>query len=169
MSKKTINSILTGFIIVLVVAIVILTIKIAVRKPVTEVEEGTAVQTAISENIAAAESAAVSENEVEEEEEVLPAVLVVFPDTTSNINVRSGPGVDYERVGAAYANTSYEVVQVLENGWTKVIYEGYEAYMSSELLIFQMQTEIGDGTYTYALPTEKDIPYEPGASSVLIK
>ncbi len=168
MNKKTINAILTAIMIVLVVAIIVLCIKIAVRKPVTEVEESQAVQAAISENIAAAESSA-SENVVEEEEIVLPAVLVVFPDTTSNINVRNGPGVDYERVGAAYANTPYEVVQVLENGWTKVIYEGYEAYMSSELLIFQMQTEIGDGTYTYAEPTEKDIPYEPGASSVLTR
>lgn len=166
MKKRTINAILTGFMIVLVITIIILCAKIAVREPASTASEN-AVQAAISENIAIAEAAEEAEVVEEEKEEIKPSVLVVFPITTSNINVRSGPSVEDERVGAAYANTAYEVIEVLACGWTKVKYEGYEAYMSSELLDFQLQTEMGEGSYTYSMPTEEDIPYEAGAASVL--
>lgn len=149
MKKKTISSILWAIIAVLTIAIIVLCIKISLRgpKPVEEAKNDVE-DDVISENM-------VSENTVEEEE-VYEAHydIVAIPDTTSSVNVRSGPGTDYERIGSAYSTNEYVVKEILSSGWTKLDYDGQDGYISSEFLVYKQRQDLGDGTYSYSEVTE---------------
>lgn len=53
---------------------------------------------------------------------------------TSNVNVRKGAGTSYERLGSLSKGESVTRIGVGDNGWSKVIYNGQEAYVSSSYL-----------------------------------
>ena len=53
--------------------------------------------------------------------------------TTVDVNVRSGPGTDYEKVGALYKGAAVTRTGIGES-WSRVIYENAEAFISSEFL-----------------------------------
>ena len=138
MKKKTISAILLGFNICLALFIVILIFLIVQRgpKPMEEIAQAEA-----------EEEAAVSANDIyqdeSKQEEIVPdvtEVLVCIPTATSSVNVRSGPGVNYDRIGSAYSVNEYEVIAILNNGWTKLDYDGQEGFVSSEYLMFQMKS-----------------------------
>lgn len=68
------------------------------------------------------------------------AVDVTFTETnevvyaTTNVNVRSGPGVSYERIGMLTYGQSIVRTGLGDNGWSRVLYQGRTAYMSSMYL-----------------------------------
>lgn len=66
-----------------------------------------------------------------------PVVVVVKPKvyktTTSNLNMRKGPEVKYDRILTIPQNTKVEVLQSL-NGWDKVIYNNQTGWASAEYL-----------------------------------
>lgn len=69
-----------------------------------------------------------------EEENKEPVVNVkVYKYTTGNLNMRTGPGIDFEII---LTIPEGESVEILEDDiqWTKVIYEGATGYCSSEYL-----------------------------------
>lgn len=77
-------------------------------------------------------------------EETAPAV--VFSEvnetvyaTTSQVNVRSGPGTDAEKVGMLNWNEELVRTGVGENGWSRVTYQGGTAYVYSEYLSTEKQ------------------------------
>ncbi len=49
-----------------------------------------------------------------------------------NVNIRSEADIDAERVGFAYNGDKLEFVEKLSNGWTKIKYNGKEAYVKSD-------------------------------------
>lgn len=53
--------------------------------------------------------------------------------TTEALNVRTGPGTDYEKAGLIPKGTKVKVISE-ENGWSKIEYNGSERYVSSEYL-----------------------------------
>lgn len=153
MKKSTLNSIMIGVIITLVIAISIVSIKLAFRteEDIAEPEE----EEVVEEEVAT--------EEVEEEPEVVIVQRAVI--NADNINVRSGPGTDYERLGSAYKGNDFELadggVAVPEShpeteegeggegetetettpeqgdnedaaSWTKIIYYGQTAYVYSQ-------------------------------------
>lgn len=76
---------------------------------------------------------------VQDAEEASEEVLSENPvDETvyakSNANVRSGAGTEYEVIGALNAGDSVRRLSVIDNGWSRVEYNGDEAYVSSSLL-----------------------------------
>ena len=147
MNKKTLSAILTGIIVILSITIVILVVKIVMRGPKKNDDLASN-----KDNIIASEDYAqandVSANEAETN--VVPE-LVARPDKSStSVNVRSGPGTDYERIGSAYPDCEYIVLEVLNNGWTKMEYDGEDAYISSEYLSYEYRLTLGDGTYSYS-------------------
>ena len=46
------------------------------------------------------------------------------------LNVRSGPGTQYERIGTLSRDTAIEVLEV-QNGWYKIVFQGGMGYVSS--------------------------------------
>lgn len=147
MKKSTLNSIMIGVIITLVIAISIVSIKLAFRteEDINPPEEEEIVEEEVVEDV------------VEEEPEVVIVQRAVI--NSDNINVRSGPGMDYERLGSAYKGNDFELAdggvsvpesspedpegegegegQSSEGGddsasWTKIIYYGQTAYVYSQ-------------------------------------
>lgn len=141
MRKQTVSAILTGIIVCLVIAIVILIVKIGMRGP--KVEEA-------DMSLASAETTTEEETDVTAEAEVeIEPELIAVPDTSTSVNVRSGPGVEFDRVGSAYSTSEYVVIEVLGSGWTKIDYDGEEGYISNEFLSYKYRQDKGDGTYIY--------------------
>lgn len=136
MKKSTLNAIMQGVIIVLVIAIVVVAIKLVTRPeeiPVVEVP---------SEEVS--EVVSVEEVSEEEPELVIEQRVRMIND---NINVRSGPGTEYERLGSAYIGYDFEFVEQLEE-WTKIVYDGKMAYVYSEYVEVIPMVLQEDGTYT---------------------
>lgn len=52
----------------------------------------------------------------------------------SDVNIRKGPGTNYEKVGKLKVGESITRIGVGDNGWSKVMYNGEEAYISSNYL-----------------------------------
>lgn len=54
--------------------------------------------------------------------------------TTSNLNVRSGPSTDSERIGQIPGGTAVEYVGAHDSDWAIIMYNGEQAYVSSQYL-----------------------------------
>ncbi len=150
MKKSTLNAIMQGVIIVLIIAIVVVSIKLITRPEVTESSE-----VAITETGSEAEPEVIPE--VESEETAAPEVYTRVRILKDNINVRSGPGTDYDRLGSAYGGYDFEFVEVVNDEWTKIIYDGKEAYIYSEYVeVIEMYLNV-DGKY---IEVPKDLSSE---------
>lgn len=49
-----------------------------------------------------------------------------------NVNVRSGPGTDYERLGTAYRDFDFEMLDQDNDEWVKIKYDDKVAYVFAE-------------------------------------
>ena len=54
--------------------------------------------------------------------------------STENINVRSGPGTNYSILGSLLANQRVPLIEKRSDGWSKILFNGKEAYCSSSYL-----------------------------------
>ena len=150
MKKSTVAAILYALNGILVFAIVILIVLIVKRGPKPEEP----VVATVSEDVYVEEE----EIPVEEPQDTSVTVLVAVPDTTSSVNVRSGPSTDYQRIGSAYADYDYEVITILDCGWTMVHYEDLTGYISSDLLIYKTKTTYtASDAATFMDATEEEI------------
>lgn len=70
------------------------------------------------------------ETPTEPETMEVPAVY----KTTSNLNVRSGPSTDHEKIGQLTAGTTVEYVGEHDSEWAIIMYNGQQAYVSSQYL-----------------------------------
>lgn len=137
MKKSTLNAIMQGVIIVLVIAIVFVSIRLVLRPDIVEEEP-------ISEVASEPEQIVEEVSEPEPEVVVEERVRIV----NDNINVRSGPGTDFDRLGSAYNGYDFEFVEQLEEGWTKIIYDGQMAYVYSEYVEIIPMVLDEEGNYT---------------------
>jgi len=58
----------------------------------------------------------------------------LYATALTSVNVRKSDSAESERLGEVSQGQKLEVVEVQLNGWTKVIYEGQEAFIKSEYL-----------------------------------
>ena len=124
MKKKTLNAIMQGVMIVLVLAIIVVTIKLILRPEAEEVPS----EVVAVEDYSEPESIPEVISEESSEQQTYTRVRIL----KDNINVRSGPGTDYDRLGSAYAGYDFEYVEQANEEWTKIIYDGKEAYIYTE-------------------------------------
>lgn len=81
--------------------------------------------------------------------------------TTTDVNVRTGPGTEYDKVGRILKGQSVNRIGIGDDGWSKVIYEGTTCFMSSSYLTTNSPTET-----TTSTPTEAPQKTDDGYSSV---
>ena len=62
-----------------------------------------------------------------------------------NLNVRSGPSKDYDKLGTLSEGTSVEVKGYVEPDWYVIDFEGKDGYISSKYVVFTPQDEIEGG------------------------
>ena len=159
MTRKTLTIILDAFIVLLLITIVLLIVMIVQRgsAPIKEEQAAAAEPEVISYNSTAVTpqpTEAVEEQPAEEEEEV---VFYCTPNTSSAMNIRSGAGTDHDKVGSAYAGEEYQVIDVLEEGWTIIDFKGREAYAFTEYLDFYSYETDADGNKTKKSVKASDI------------
>lgn len=162
MKKQTISALLTALMICLTIAIVVVIVRIQMRGE--RIIEPADSDSFVVQEVTGSQNS-VSDNQEEEEPSDVVTVLVAVPNATSSVNVRSGPGTEYNRLGSAYSNNEYEVLEILDNGWTKLLYSDQEAYINSEFVDFKLRTT-DHGSVSYTTPNEADLTeYMTGAES----
>ena len=128
LDKKSRTSIMYGVIICLTIAIIFCVIRIATR-PV-EVKEDTNFYLPVKEKVD------MSEIEKKAEEQQDREVHIEVEDRArlieDNVNIRSGPGTDYERLGSAYRGFDYKILSPESNVWIKIEYDDRPAYVYAE-------------------------------------
>ena len=155
MKKSTLNAIMQGVIIVLVIAIVFVTIKLIARPkeiPVAEVS---------SESISEIASVVEEVSEPEPEPVIEQRVRMI----SDNINVRSGPGTDYERLGSAYIGYDFEFIEQLDE-WTKIVYDDKTAYVYSEYVEIIPMILQEDGSYVEYVDLEENAAVEEDGAEI---
>jgi N-acetylmuramoyl-L-alanine amidase len=60
--------------------------------------------------------------------------------TQNNLNVRSGPGTNYEKIGQLNANESYPVL-TKQNDWVELQLDGYTGWVSTDYISMQGNAE----------------------------
>ena len=160
MRKKTLSIILDVFIGLLVITIILLIWMIGKRGaapiqaqeqkdeplvPVVTAEQGTVAVVAEPTEAAAAEPT---------EDKILYAT----PDTSSTVNVRSGAGTNFDKLGSASAGEEFEVISVLAVGWTKLSYHGDEGYIHNDYLDYYYKVQDENGNETREDIELADIP-----------
>ncbi len=138
MKKRTLNAIMLGVIIVLVIGIGVVTIKLVTRPKEIIKEEPSSVP--IEQGISFYEESS--------EEVNLSDLITRAKITDDNINVRTGPGTDYDRLGSAYYGNMFDYVSQSHDGWTKIIYDGKTAYVYTQYVELVSVVMNVEGEYT---------------------
>ena len=139
MKRRTLNAIMLGVIIVLVIGIGVVTIKLATRPKLTPASE---------EPSSVPEEQGISFYEESSEEVNLSDLITRVKITDDNINVRTGPGTDYDRLGSAYYGNMFDYVSQSHDGWTKIIYDGKTAYVYTQYVELVSVVMNVEGEYT---------------------
>ena len=89
----------------------------------------------VGEILANAEQPAEEEQPQEETvEEETPTQTTILAKATDVVNIRTSDSEQAEKVGKAQMGQEFTVLEQKENGWSKVSYDGKEAYIKSEFL-----------------------------------
>lgn len=73
---------------------------------------------------------------------------------TNPVNVRLGPGTEYDRIAELKAGQAIRRVAIGTNGWSKVVLDDADVYVSSKYLSTEMPTNINE-----PLPAAKETVY----------
>ena len=151
MKKSTLNAIMYGVIIVLVIAIVVTGMKLATRPKIVVQEESSSI---------VREEPSITFYEENTEDVNASDIVARAKIIDDNINVRTGAGTDYDRLGSAYYGNTFEYVSQSHDGWTKIIYDGKTAYVFSEYVELIPMVLNVEGEYTEYLGAGAPDPEE---------
>lgn len=79
----------------------------------------------------------------EENAEEGPEVVVTKVKATDVVNIRSSDSETADKLGKAAIGDEFKLLEKIGNGWSKIEYEGGEAYIKSEFLE-DIETEVAD-------------------------
>ena len=96
-----------------------------------EAEANAAAAAEVQETVETEEA---SEEESTEEESEETQIVVKKVRTTDVVNVRSSDSVSADKVGKAELGKEYKLLEEKANGWSKIEFEGEEAYIKTEFL-----------------------------------
>lgn len=131
MKKKTINKILLGVIAFLVLAICILSVEI-VRRPryinISEPETTVIEEAALDASTTDVEESATVSSTTE-------TVTALRGKTSTKVNIRDAANADAKVLATVEAGYEFDIIEIQDNGWTKLKYEDQDAYISSSYVI----------------------------------
>jgi len=142
MKKTTINSILMGIIVVLCISICFLIVCIAKRPRYIETSEPeSAIIAEMPETLGTTSS-----TDAEKDLPKLPdtdssdaqdaaSTTHMQGKTSTRVNIRDRATEDAKVLDTVEEGTTFEIVEVLDSGWTHILYEGADAYISSAYVI----------------------------------
>ena len=136
MKKTTINNILMGVIAMLSVSICILVFCIVTRpRYVTVNEPETAVITEVPNipDTSKSPSTASSSGTPSATPEDTPNEM--HGKTSTKVNIRDAASDEAKVLDTVEAGTTFEILEILDSGWTRILYNGSEAYISSDFVI----------------------------------
>jgi uncharacterized protein YgiM (DUF1202 family) len=116
-------------------------IKTSVGEALAQLEVQNAESQVSTEEATEESSSTVDANEVTENTTVDQQVK-----TTDTVNVRSSDSQTADKVGKAAVGTELKRTEIKANGWSKVIFEGKEAYIKSEFLEVVSSNDVADTT-----------------------
>ena len=134
MKNRTINRILQGVIVLLIIAICFLSVQI-IRRPhyiniseneATVIEEATApitsadIEDTVGDSLSAAEQQPTSALRVK---------------TSTKVNIRDAASDQAKVLTTVEEGYEFDIIEIQDNGWTKLKYEDQDAYISSSYVI----------------------------------
>ena len=139
MKKTTINTILLCIIAIMSVSICFLIICIVTRPRYvtvndTESASGAEVVNIMEEPQLAALPAA-SDGAVPATEADTPSTDTKHGKTSTRVNIRDAASADAKVLDTVEKGTTFDIIEIQDNGWTKILYDGSEAYISSNFVI----------------------------------
>lgn len=105
-----------------------------------------------------------TETEMAEGTETGPEVVVTRVKATDVVNIRSSDSETADKLGKAAIGDEFKLIEKIGNGWSKVEYEGAEAYIKSEFLE-DIETEVVDNGNDGGDDNEQDAEQEPEANT----
>ena len=55
--------------------------------------------------------------------------------TSTRVNIRDAASEDAKVLETVDEGTTFDILEIMDNGWTKILYQDYEAYISSNFVI----------------------------------
>lgn len=123
--KNTRTYIMYGVIGCLSIAIIFCIIKLAAR-PKVEINDEIIIETSETKKPEAVATQPVQNEPVKIDVKDRARII------EDNVNVRSGPGTDFERLGTAYKDFDFEMLNQDNDEWVKIKYDDKTAYVFGE-------------------------------------
>lgn len=138
MKKTTINAILISIIAIMSVSICFLIFCIVTRPRYVIVNEPEAAMITEAANLS--EDTLQPESDITDNipeppiEEQTPA-STMHGKTSTRVNIRDAATENAKVLGTVDEGTTFDILEILDNGWSRILYEGSEAYISSKYVI----------------------------------
>lgn len=134
MKKATINNILMAVIVLMSVSICFLIFCIVTRPRYSTVVSSPE-PAIITESETLAESL-ISDTSTDSSEDLTVSTQdTIKGKTSSRVNIRDAASADAKVLDTVDADTILDIIEIQSNGWTKIIYDNSEAYVSSDYVI----------------------------------
>ena len=137
MKQTLLNKILTGVICVLSLSICVLIVCIATRPRYVDTTEP---ETAIITEVPALNTTSISQNEQTATVDTPPTTIdsepsIVYGKTSTRVNIRDAASEDARVVETVEEGTTFTILEIQDNGWTKILYNDVESYINSSFVI----------------------------------
>lgn len=152
MNKNTLTAILMGFVICLGIVVIVLSVKLSIR-PKAEPEP----DLSSASNVFVDDTNPTDTPTPEMTPEPTPTpepttVTVMMVRTTTSVNVRAEPSTSGTKLGTVVKGSEFPMIEEVgeaDNKWTKIQYDGGEAYIKSSYLEqFEKEVEAAPTTPT---------------------
>ena len=138
MKKTTINTILLSIIAIMSISICFLIFCIVTRPRYVIVNEPETAKIMevdnLSEDTALPETISAMNDTLPAETETSTPTMM-HGKTSTRVNIRDAASQDARVLNTVDEGTTFDILEILNNGWTKILYEGVEAYISSDYVI----------------------------------
>lgn len=139
MKKTTINVILISIITIMSVSICFLIFCIVTRPRYVIVNEPEAAMITEASNLSEDDTqepeSVTVKNDTEPSPEQQPPASTMHGKSSTRVNIRDAATEDAKVLTTVDEGTTFDILEILDNGWTKILYEGSEAYISSSYVI----------------------------------
>ena len=137
MKKTTLNRVLISIIIMLICSICFLIVCIVTRpRYINPIEnETTVISEAFDELNAEHQNDSlnnITESSISDETSI-PQIM--YGKTSDKVNIRDAANADARVLETVEEGYSFEIIEILSNGWTKIKYNEMDAYISSSYVI----------------------------------